>query len=81
MPDPERRILQYTTAPQRPTMIGLRGLDQTVHHRFGDGRTLVLDASEEPVEIDESLRAAAFEELVWTWERVLLELEETASSR
>lgn len=80
VPDPQRRILQYTTAPERPTMIGLRGLEETVYLAFADGRPRMLDADDQRVEVPESVLLPAFEALVWSWEQMILDQPEAILS-
>ena len=78
--DPQRRILQYITAPERPSEIGLRGLEQTVALNFIEGRPQMLDARDQRIEVPNSVLLPAFETLVFSWEDLLLDQPEALLS-
>jgi hypothetical protein len=67
VPDPERRVFQYVPGLERPTRIGLQGLEDRLEYGFGGGGRLVrVDTA--GVRRPLAAQPELLRRLVWPWE-------------
>jgi len=68
VPDPERRVYQVVPSSERPMVLALRGLEDSIRYDFRTGEFTRVDGDERPLTLTPEQREAATAELIRTWE-------------
>jgi len=66
--DPERRVFQYVPGVERPSVIGLQGIEDRLEYDFGRGRLMRVDPDGVRHRLDLARHPGLLRELVWRWE-------------